>query len=329
MQKTVLALILGSFLAVELPAADPQLVSMVMPDAKVVVGINVASARNSTFGAFLLQQAFGNNAEFQKFVGMLGFNPQTDLEEILIATPGTVSAEPAAASVNAENLHGLILARGTFHIEKISEFAKTVGKGSIQTYNGATLILGPKELHASAVAFASGNIAVVGDLANVKAAIDRRSQPNALDPKITTKVNSLSGSQDAWAVSIAPLSSFNGGPGNDPALQGALAGDLFKKITQTSGGIKFGTQVQLSTELVAMDDKNATALGDVVRFLIGMATMNAGSGKNAPPAMMSLLQSLNIQTQGNVVSLTVSAPEDQLESLINSMQTNTKTNTPI
>ena len=329
MQKAVPALILGSILAVSLPAADPQLVNMVMPDAKVLVGINVASVRSSPFGTFLLHQASGNNAEFQKFVAVSGFNPQTDLDEVLIATPGSPTpaadatpADPAAAAAGktaASDLHGLILARGTFNIEKITAMAKS-GKQKMQTYNGAAILLDPKELHASAIAFIGPNLAVLGDLASVKSAIDRRSQPNNLDALLITKVNSLSTSQDMWAVSIAPLSSFNGGPGNDPALQGALAGDLFKKITQTSGGIKFGPQIQLSTELVAMDEKNATALGDVVRFLIGMATMNGGSAKGAPPAMMALLQSLNIRTQGNVVSLSVSAPEEQVESLINSMQ---------
>ena len=59
---------------------------MVMPDAKVVAGINVASARNSPFGTFLLRQASGSSTELQKFVDLTGFNAQTDLDEILIAT---------------------------------------------------------------------------------------------------------------------------------------------------------------------------------------------------------------------------------------------------
>src|SRR5262245_48421085 len=63
-----LALIPAFFITFSLSAADPQLVNMVMPDAKVVAGINVDSARNSPFGTFLLRQASGNNAELQKFV---------------------------------------------------------------------------------------------------------------------------------------------------------------------------------------------------------------------------------------------------------------------
>jgi hypothetical protein len=133
-------------------------------------------------------------------------------------------------------------------------------------------------------------------------------------------MNALSTSEDAWAVSIAPVSQLSAGPTADTTLQGALNGDLFKKITQSSGGIKFGNQIEFSSEMVATDEKNATALGDVVRFLIGMATMNAAPGKGAPSAVVSLLQSLNIKTQGNTVNVTLSVSEDQVESLINSMQ---------
>jgi hypothetical protein len=327
MRQTAFALILGSSLAVSLPAADPQLLNMVMPEAKVIAGINVDSARNSPFGTFLLRQASGTMGELQKFVDATGFNPQTDLNEILMATLGSAATPtdgaglatgaPVAAS---PDLHGLILARGNFNIEKIAELAKTDGKQKVQKYNGATLVLDPKNMHASAMAFIGTNIAVVGDLASVKAAVDRRSFPSSVNPELTNKVNSLSNSQDMWAVSIAPLSSLNAGPATDPTLQGALAGDLFKKITETSGGIKFGQQIQLSTEMVAMDEKNAAALGDVVRFLVGMATMNSGSTKGGPSAMVSLLQSLTVKTDGKVVNVTVSAPEDQIEDLFNSMQ---------
>jgi hypothetical protein len=250
-----------------------------------------------------------------------------------MATPGAAGAasDPAALAAGAQlaakaGIAGLVLARVKYNFDKISGLAKTDGKQKVQMYNGATLILDPREMHASAMAFIGTNIAIVGDLAGVKAAVDRRSKVNVLDAELNNKINALSSSQDAWAVSIAPLSSLNAGPAADPSspLKGAFNGDLLKNVTATSGGIKFGTQIQLSTQMTATDEKNATALGDVVKFLVGMATMNAGGAKGAPPAMMSLLQTLTIETQGKVVNLTVSAPEDQVESMFNSMQSPSK-----
>ncbi len=326
MRQTAFALVLGAFLAAGLPAADQQLVNMVMPDAKVIAGINVDSARNSPFGTFMLSQLPASDAGFQKFVEASGFNPRTDLQEVLMATtgghgtPSNLAAVSPESKVVAAAKDGLILARGNFNVEKISALAKADGKQNVETYNGAMLISDPN-MTGSAMAFLDSKILVAGDLKNVKAAIDRRTQANTLDPELTNKVNSLSASQDAWAVSIAPLSALNAGAaGGDPTLQGALGGDLFKKITETSGGIKFGTLIQLTTELVAMDEKNATALSDVVKFLAGMVAMNAGPPKGAPPFIMTILQSIDVQAQGNVVSVTLSAPEDQVEGLINSMQ---------
>jgi hypothetical protein len=337
MRQTAFALILGSCLAAALPAADQQLVNMIMPDAKIVGGINVDSARNSPFGTFLLNHISASDPAFQQFVKASGFNPTTDLREILVASLADTTAAPAKTSVPAKTAApgavqvapqvahtGLILARGTFKVDKISALAKADGKQTVESYHGATLISDPKNATASAMAFIGTDIVVAGDTASVKAAIDRRSRNNVLDTEITTKVNALSSSQDAWAVSIAPLSSMSGAGSADASLQGALNGDLFKKIRQTSGGVKFGTQIEFSTEMVAMDEKNATALGDVVRFLAGMVSMNAGSPKGAPPAIVSLLKSLTVQTQGNIVSLNLSAPEDQVETLINSMEQSTK-----
>jgi hypothetical protein len=325
--RQTFALVFGSLLAVSLPAADQQLVNMLMPDAKIIAGINVDSARNSQFGTFILSQLPASDPGFQKIVDATGFNLRTDLQEILMATSATPTtpsdrgaSTPVGKVASPPRMKGLILARGNFNIEKISALAKTDGKQGLQTYNGATLIADRKDASASAMAFLGPNILVAGDLQMVKAAIDRRTQANTLDPQLITKVNSLSASQDAWAVSIAPLSSLNSGSGADPMLQGALGGDIFKKITETSSGIKFGSLIQLTTELVAMDEKNATALGDVLKFLAGMVAMNAGSPKGAPSVLVTILQSLNVQTEGNVVNVTISAREDQIEGLVNSMQ---------
>ena len=61
MRQTAFAgLLVLLILAGSLPAADQQLVNMVMPDAKVVAGINVDSARNSPFGTFLFEPYFGD-----------------------------------------------------------------------------------------------------------------------------------------------------------------------------------------------------------------------------------------------------------------------------
>jgi hypothetical protein len=321
MRHTAVAVILGSFLTVSLPAADQQLVNMIMPDAKIVAGVNVDATRNSPFGSFLLAQIPASDTGLQQFITATGFNPQADLQEILVATTGA-PATPGAPKdplATAKSMRGLIMARGNFNLDKISALAKSDGKQIIQTYKDAMLISDPKDKTAAGMAFVGSNILVAGVIEDVKAAIDRREQANALDPELTTKVNALSASEDMWAVSIAPMSSLNPGAAAPAAMQGAFGGDMFKKITESSGGIKFGTLIEMTTQLVALDEKNATALGDVLRFLVGMVGMNVGPSKNMPPIIMTILQSMDVKTLGNVVSVKMSAPEDQVEGLIKSM----------
>jgi len=99
MRQTACAVVFASFLAASLPGADQQLVNMVMPDAKIVAGINVDTARNSPLGTFLMNQIATSDPSFQKFVDAMGFNPRTDLQEVLVATTGSpATAAPAGTS---------------------------------------------------------------------------------------------------------------------------------------------------------------------------------------------------------------------------------------
>src|SRR6266571_4122023 len=84
-------------------AADPQLLKLVMPDAKVVSGVDVDRVKATAFGQFLLTQFPAGDSGFKEFVAATGFDPLSDIHEILMASP----ADPQAKS-------GLLLVRGRF-----------------------------------------------------------------------------------------------------------------------------------------------------------------------------------------------------------------------
>ena len=118
---------------------------------------------------------------------------------------------------------------------------------SVKTYNGATLITGTNAKSSFALAFLGTSIAVVGDTASVKAAIDRSSGANSINPALAVQVQSLSTTQDAWAVTTSPVASLIPGlgaaPAGAPASPFAGIGQMFSSIQSSSGGIKFGTNV--------------------------------------------------------------------------------------
>ncbi len=289
-----------------LPAADPQLVSLLMPDAKVVAGINVEQARNSPLGQFMLSHMQHGDEGFAKLAATTGFDPRRDLREVLMGTVGQPGRQ------------GLVLARGTFDAPRIFAAAR-LGGHTVETYNGVDILTGKDDSLTHAVTFLDGSIAVAGDLASVHGAIDRHSAANgALDPALAAKIDQLSNSQDAWSVSMVPLAALSNQKLPDTRLNGMLNTDVVKSILQTSGGIKLGAIVQISGEAVANSDKNATALADVVRFLGSMVQSNAPASSAA--AITALVQSLDVKANGNTVKVALAIPEQQIEGLVNTAQ---------
>ena len=286
-----------------LPAADQQLVNLLMPDAKVVAGVNVDQAKTSPFGQFMLSRIQAGENGLGKLTGATGFDPRRDLREILMGTVGQPGHQ------------GLVLARGTFDATRILDAARAAGQ-TVENYKGVDILTGKEDSSTHALAFLDGSIAIAGDLDNVHGAIDRRSGNNSLDPALAAKIGLLSASLDAWSVSTVPMAALANQkiPTN---LNGLLSSDVLKAVTQTSGGIKFGAIIQLSAEAVARSSQDAIALADVVRFLGNMVQSNAPTASAA--AVTSLIQSLDVKTDGSTVKLALAIPEDQLEKLMQSV----------
>jgi hypothetical protein len=76
--------------------------------------------------------------------------------------------------------------------------------------------------------------------------------------------------------------------------------------------------VQLSAEAITRSEKDAQALVDVVKFVVGMLQMNRQQNATAGQ-VASLLDTLDCKTAGNVMTLSLAIPEQQLEQMIESM----------
>ena len=113
-----------------LPALDSQLLNLVMPDAKVLAGVNVTQAKSSPFGQYVLSQVTAGNDGIAQLAAVTGFDPTRDVNELLVASNGT-----------AGDHTGLLTATGTFNVASIVTFATAHG-GSSQTYSGVTILDG-------------------------------------------------------------------------------------------------------------------------------------------------------------------------------------------
>jgi hypothetical protein len=295
--------------------ADPQLMNLVMPGAKVLAGVNVTNARISPLGLFLISRVQAENKGIQALVTATGFNPLTDVTEVLAAPAG----DPASPG-------GLLLLRGSFKVDQIAAAIAAHQSAGVEVQNraGATLVTfgGADGKVGSALAFVSDSIAVAGDAPTVLAALDRSSGSNAIDPQLAVKVNALSGNDDAWVVSAAPLAALlpagagvQGGPAQ--ALQ------MLNSVQSFSAAMKLDSNVTLAGEIVASDAKNAQALSDVVRLVVSLAAMNAGKDPVLAQALQ-LLQKLQVTTDGSNVDLALTIPESSIEQFINTIPATAK-----
>src|ERR1035438_9521444 len=109
-----------------LSAADPQLLNLVMPDAKVLAGVNVEQAKGTQFGQWVLNQMQTQDTQLQQLVVLTGFDPRRDVRELLVASDGVPGGKT-----------GLAVAKGTFDVSKITAAATLAGVVS-EVYNGVT-----------------------------------------------------------------------------------------------------------------------------------------------------------------------------------------------
>jgi len=222
MTKLRLALLL--MLPIGAWAADPALLKLVMPDAKVIAGIQVDQTRNSLFGQYVLSHMRVDDAGFQAFIAQTGFDPRTDVSEILIAS----NWESADAGSR-----WLVMARGSFDPGKIASAASGNGITTVN-FQGVDILVHSspaKPEVQNAVAFFDSARAVMGDLASVKAAIERQKSLAPPSNDLVAKVAGLSSKNDFWFATLVPVSEFAGAM-PDPNLSGAMKGNLLAAINE-------------------------------------------------------------------------------------------------
>jgi hypothetical protein len=292
-------------------AADPGLLRLVMPDAKVVAGLQVDRTRDSVFGQFVLSHMQLDEPGFNRFIVETGFDPRRDVRELVIAS-NWESSTPQS--------RWLVMAKGVFDTQKIRRTAE--GAGALVThFQGADLYSysgrGTPDSD-NAIAFLDASSAVMGDMASVKAAITRQQSTAPASSNLLKKVGDLSAKNDFWFVTLVPLSEFAGAM-PDPNVSGAMKGNVLTAINEASGGIRFGDTVTISAQAVTRSEKDALALVDVLKFVVSMLQLNRQD--NAVAGQVSnMLDTLDTKTAGNVMTMSLAIPEQQLERMIDSLQ---------
>jgi hypothetical protein len=292
------ASLLGAF-AGTLPAADPQLMKLVMPDVKVMSDVNVAQAKLSPFGQFLLSQM--ESVRLQQFAAQTGFDPRQDLTELLLVSNGV----PGAAN-------SLVLASGVFNPVTIAAAAQAAGAAS-ETYKGVTIL--DNSAKTEGVALLNGTIMIAGSVVNVKAAIDRQTAPAAALPaSLATEANLLSLTQDAWAIStVSPASLIPAGAQKSPPIGGmAVPANVLQQVQSGYVGVKFGSNVTLTAQAQSDTQEDAAGLAGLLQLAGNIVQMQAAKNPDAA----AFAKSLAVTALGATVNISASLPSETLQQLL-------------
>jgi hypothetical protein len=281
----VLALLLS---ATARAAIDPALLALVMPEAKVLYGIQVQQTVASPFGQYAISHLLGNDA-VARFAAASGFEVQRDLREILVAS--STPDGPGGADA-------LVLARGAFPSDKFIALATVTG-ATVSDYHGVSVIT-PQERGARAFAFLDSSTLAIGSERALRGVIDRRASQTILSGPLLRKAQDASATGDAWFATVSPLVDLipvapSGGFNPAPLLESVL---------ETWVGLHFDASgVTLFAEALTHSDIEAQGLAGVLKLATGMV-------KGTPAAA---LQNAQVTASGPVTRITLTVAEQDLE----------------
>lgn len=291
--------------------ADAGLLNLVMPEAKVIAGMDVARAKSSPFGQLFMKNMNLRDEDLVRFLALTGFDPARDVTEVVIASVDTNTSAGA---------NSILLVRGNFDGARLRAALVRNGLSVLQVVTGVEILA--KKGEKGAVAFVDASLAVAGDAAAVKAALERRAGGMGLPAATYAKAQDMSRENDVWMVTSLPVSQLaEKMPENAPGqLNGMMKGDLFRAVEQASMGVKFAaTMLHLTMEAAVRSDKDAIAMADVARFLAGMVQLNRDKPEVA--ALASAFDSMKLTTQARNVRLTMSMPQVEIEKLVKTART--------
>ena len=283
---------------------DSGLLALVPADSSVLSGVDVDQAKKSVYGRYMLSQMTVDDAGFQKFIADTGFDPRRDLSQVLSATSGDSTSNKT-----------VILGRGSFNPGKIANAAQADG-ATLVKYKGMDLVVHTGTDMTGALAFLDATTAVMGYLDAVKAVVDRwGSATPVLPAAVVTRITALAAANDGWFLSTVSPATFFSGKIANPKVGPMLEAGLMQSVLSGSGGLKFtATGATIGAQAVARSDKDAAALADVIRFFVNIVQSSQGTGPEAA-TFASLLDTLQLSTQGATMSLVLNIPEATLEQM--------------
>lgn len=270
-------------------AADLAFPDFLPPATKIMFGIQVRSLAASSLAQGVAPDLNAAGSDWLKLVSLAGFDPLRDIEEVLIASTG-----------EGQNATALAVARGTFDLARFSAHA--------QRYHGVAVSGGGKP-STSVMAMLDASTVILGDLPQVRAAIDRRGAGARLDPALAAAAASLRGRYDIWGLGDRP----------GALVPKSAQPDGLDSIDRFQFGISVSHGLELAAAIHAASAKDAEKLTASMRLIETMLKAQQPSANSAK---------LDIRAENGTLKLSLAIPEEELKKAIAAQRASVKPAAP-
>jgi len=294
-------------------AADPEMMNLIMPDAGVVMEVNIAQIMASPIG-LAMADALHQGIAAQSQADLAKSKPQFR-EQIALLSNIDWSREVrdvVVAAGNGKTPPMLMIARTSLDPARLR--ALQAFTGDMEEYEGASILTSSKPGN-GVIAFLSDGIVVAGQMSDVKSAISRRKQHTALPAALAAQVARYNGF-DVWAAATGTFMAPMAGP-TAQSRAGAEAAQYLAKVANVNGGLRFSPDFELSADIEARTEKAAAEMGEGLRWLTSAVEAQAKSAGKAG----SGLEGLKYQVNGKRILLSLHVPEEQIRAGLRQMRT--------
>ncbi len=282
------------------------------PDAKLLVGIDLKSLRESAVGQSFRSRMGAQSPQMGPAAMALGFLEQID--RVFISSPAisspAISLRPgragSATANTKENPPFLLVVEGTMPIQQLLAFLP----GTARRYHMVDVYRGAKATDAS-LAMLDARTILIGDEKSVLAAIDRRGHNAPPASAMLARARQLASTQDVWMLATDDLSKFQ--PSNtsftSPFAGQILAGQI--KGVDLGFAVRDGFQFEMS--LAAESEAVAARLTQLLSEKIALAQAQS-------PETAEAARKLRIGTEGNRMRVSLALTKDEFEHNLRTFQ---------
>lgn len=274
------------------------------PDAKLLVGIDVKSLRESAAGQSFREQmkaepaAAGMQAPFQA----MAFGLLDQIDQVFISSPANMSDGAK------NNPPFLLVVEGRFPMTELQSFLK----GTPRRYRTANLYR-TSQTETTTVALLDSGTLLLGDEKSVLAALDRHGRALPPASALLGRAKALASAHDVWIIADGPLSKFQ--PANTNSSN-PLASQIASQINGIDMGLSLRDGFQLALSLTAASDAVAAQMTQMLSAQIQLAAL---AQANRPDAA-ELLNRLHIGAEGNRMSVNIALTKDEFEQQLRAAQ---------